>query len=527
VESLLILNGIHTVTSVKRNGREYLVANATLIVPGVLPGSNGPLYYPEDEVKRDVSQWNDVPITVGHPVRNGFHVSGRDPDIDVIGRLHRSTYDGRLRAEAWFDVEATNQVEPRIIDYLRNKKPFGLSTGLFTTNQPAPAGANHNGRSYVATARNYKADHLAVLLDSPGACTIKDGCGFLVNQLLPTLNTPVDPVPLESVTLNEGIHVEVSGGPGFIAELAGLVEVLNKAHPSGMLDMTPDKACKIMKDGMVNGHKLTKRQMGMFGAMCGTKPTTNTDQSPVPSVTGDTMIPLTAEQRAAMVNQLVTNCGCNVVPDDAPWKGRTQTELEKLTDNDLRAMDFARRQIAANAGMTSFVDGYGNQHTYDRTTNTWKTTPKIPTPTQPVAVPTNNTQTQPAPAQTPAPTGTLSPDQWLQQMPEALRPVWNSAVQVHQNEKNQVIGQLVANMAAGEQRDKAVQFLTAKPIEELQMMLSLMPTATGNPNQPTTVLNPFTAPTNNFFGAAGTYPTPVINEAPLEDAKWDFAPQKK
>ena len=31
------------------DGREYLVAPATLIVPGVLNGSQGPLFYPPDE----------------------------------------------------------------------------------------------------------------------------------------------------------------------------------------------------------------------------------------------------------------------------------------------------------------------------------------------------------------------------------------------------------------------------------------------------------------------------------------------
>lgn len=39
--------------------------------------------------------------------------------------------------------------------------------------------------------------------------------------------------------------------------------------PSRGLDMTPDKACKILKDGTVHGKPLTSRQRGMFGAKCG------------------------------------------------------------------------------------------------------------------------------------------------------------------------------------------------------------------------------------------------------------------
>src|SRR5258706_4550073 len=45
------------------NGREYLVAPGVLIVPGVLPGSQGPLYYPPDEVGKDPGAWHDKPMT--------------------------------------------------------------------------------------------------------------------------------------------------------------------------------------------------------------------------------------------------------------------------------------------------------------------------------------------------------------------------------------------------------------------------------------------------------------------------------
>lgn len=47
---------------------------------------------------------------------------------------------------------------------------------------------------------------------------------------------------------------------------------MNKPHkkpallPSRSLDISPAKARKILHDGAVRGHKLTKRQRGMFGA---------------------------------------------------------------------------------------------------------------------------------------------------------------------------------------------------------------------------------------------------------------------
>jgi len=35
--------------------------------------------------------------------------------------------------------------------------------------------------------------------------------------------------------------------------------------------ITPAKACKILKDGQVNGKPLTKKQRGKFGAECARK----------------------------------------------------------------------------------------------------------------------------------------------------------------------------------------------------------------------------------------------------------------
>jgi hypothetical protein len=167
-----------TVRRETRKGREYLVAPMTLINPGVLNGSKGPLYYPPDEVGKDADRWNDMPIVVYHPVgTDGAHMSGRQPavlDAVKIGRVYNATFDGKLRAEGWFDAAETKRVDRRIYDALTSHKPIELSTGLFTDNEPAPAGATHNGRPYSHVARNYKPDHLAILPDQTGACSLSD-----------------------------------------------------------------------------------------------------------------------------------------------------------------------------------------------------------------------------------------------------------------------------------------------------------------------------------------------------------------
>ncbi len=167
------------------NGREHIVAPLTLIVPGVLNGSRGPLLYPADEVSKNPSAWNHVPIVVYHPTENGQGISARDPDVlnkQGIGVILRANANGKLTGEAWFDIDATARVDNRILDALNSGKPIELSTGLFTDDEPAPSDSEFNGVAYTHIARNYRPDHLAILPDQKGACSISDGCGVLVNE---------------------------------------------------------------------------------------------------------------------------------------------------------------------------------------------------------------------------------------------------------------------------------------------------------------------------------------------------------
>jgi len=174
------------VTRRKLGGRDYLVAPVSLIVPGVLNGSQGPLYYPPDEIALNLSAWNSMPIVVYHPRSNGQAVSAKSPTIISdrgIGFLFDARVEnGKLKADGWFSVQDTERVDNRILQALQGAKAIEVSTGLVTHNEPAPTGASHNGIPYNFIARNYKPDHLAILPDQVGACSNTDGCGVLINQ---------------------------------------------------------------------------------------------------------------------------------------------------------------------------------------------------------------------------------------------------------------------------------------------------------------------------------------------------------
>lgn len=186
------------------NGRSYLVAPATLIVPGVLNGSRGPLLYKPDLVERKAPTWNGIPIVVRHPKDdNGRHVSAKAPGIldkVGIGFLFESTWNviktgtdgamddgrsfsvpGKHASELWFDEEATRNFDlknnTRILASVESGSPIELSTGLFTAEDEAPANSTWNGKPYTHIVVDYTPDHLAILPDEVGACSIRDGCG--------------------------------------------------------------------------------------------------------------------------------------------------------------------------------------------------------------------------------------------------------------------------------------------------------------------------------------------------------------
>ena len=178
-------------------GRDYLVAPVTTIVPGVLIGNAGAGYYSSEECARNPSDWNGVPLLTYHPL-NGSPTAKTYEVLNSqwIGILLNSVYDDNLKGEAWFDVELTNRVDSRITAALEAGTPLELSTGLFGVLEQAEEGAIHNGIPYDFTVKDFKPDHLAILVDQVGACSLNDGCGVLINQ---ARISPMDWLPANQV----------------------------------------------------------------------------------------------------------------------------------------------------------------------------------------------------------------------------------------------------------------------------------------------------------------------------------------
>jgi hypothetical protein len=164
-------------------GKQYLVVPCVMLTEGVHEGSRGPLYYPADELSKFPVIWNGKPVVVYHPELNGISVSACDPDIYTsrkIGVLMNTKWeDGKLKTECWLEEDKIKEVDERVLNAIQSGEMMEVSTGLFF--DPEVTEGVWNGEKYTAIARNYRPDHLAILPDLEGACSIEDGAGLLRN----------------------------------------------------------------------------------------------------------------------------------------------------------------------------------------------------------------------------------------------------------------------------------------------------------------------------------------------------------
>jgi hypothetical protein len=159
-----------------------------MIVEGVFAGNQGPILYEQSDITKSVASWNHKPITVGHPKRGDQFVSGCLPESIEdfgVGMVLNTSWNSRtkkLRAEAWFD-ETRLDVVPggsAIKAALAKQEPMEVSTGLFVDKEVLSG--QYNGKEFTGKARNFRPDHLAVIVNGVGACSLKDGAGLLVNK---------------------------------------------------------------------------------------------------------------------------------------------------------------------------------------------------------------------------------------------------------------------------------------------------------------------------------------------------------
>jgi len=182
------------------DGRDYYVCPVVLMTEGVHSGNMGPIYYPEQELDKSCLAWNNKPVVLDHPKVNGQYVSAGTKDIlsqSKLGFLLNTSYEEKQKAEAWIDKVKTEEKAPFVINAIKNGTLLEVSTGLGYDADKTKG--DFNGESYDVIARNHRPDHLAILSDSIGACSIKKGAGLLANEEIKNRT----PMISEPFTINE------------------------------------------------------------------------------------------------------------------------------------------------------------------------------------------------------------------------------------------------------------------------------------------------------------------------------------
>ena len=179
IELITLRSSIATATlREERIGRRaYLVAPVVAVVAGVLNGA----MLPVEEIEKLPDAWNGRPLVNNHPHSDDGYVSANAPGVLAgawLGQVFGAyVEDDRLKCEAWFDLEMAENVPggAAILNRLRRGNIVETSTAYWCRIEPVAG--EFGGKPFSGIQRDIVPDHLAILPNAVGACSIKDGCG--------------------------------------------------------------------------------------------------------------------------------------------------------------------------------------------------------------------------------------------------------------------------------------------------------------------------------------------------------------
>jgi len=66
-------------------GRQYMIVPVVMMVEGVHSGSRGALLHTTEELRNSARQWENMPVVIDHPERNGQYISAHEDGVHTIG----------------------------------------------------------------------------------------------------------------------------------------------------------------------------------------------------------------------------------------------------------------------------------------------------------------------------------------------------------------------------------------------------------------------------------------------------------
>lgn len=205
VNVLTVVNSASNITTETIDGKPHIVVRGiTPVVDDIVMNRK---LYPAAEIEKAYNTLERNPMPLGHPKVDGKHVSARD--VRAVNEYHVGAWlqdvshkDGKVTGDMYVNRQYAESSEKgkRLINRLdemlagTNSEPIHISTGLLYSG--IAANGESKGKKYNEIATNMMFDHVAVLLDEPGAGTPEEGVGIFVNA-------EGDEVEIEVVNLEE------------------------------------------------------------------------------------------------------------------------------------------------------------------------------------------------------------------------------------------------------------------------------------------------------------------------------------
>jgi len=191
VNVLTVVNSASNITTETIDGKPHIVVRGiTPVVDDIVMNRK---LYPAAEIEKAFNTLERNPMPLGHPKVDGKHVSARD--VRAVNNYHVGAWlqnvshtAGKVTGDMYVDrryAESSDKGK-RLINRLdemaagTNAEPIHISTGLLYSG--IAANGESKGKKYNEIATNMMFDHVAVLLDEPGAGTPDEGVGIFVNS---------------------------------------------------------------------------------------------------------------------------------------------------------------------------------------------------------------------------------------------------------------------------------------------------------------------------------------------------------
>lgn len=194
---------------------ETIDGDEHIVIRGVVPVvddvvMNGGLY-PAAEINKSYMSIEGNPMPLQHPKIGNEYVSASNPR--AVNKFHvgawaenvrkdgdRVVMDMKINKRYASATENGKRVLNRIEEMQANSsaEPIHVSTGLLLSREQNKG--KSKGKSYSWVARNMRFDHVAILLDEPGAATPDDGVGIFVNADNSTEEVETETVDLASAS---------------------------------------------------------------------------------------------------------------------------------------------------------------------------------------------------------------------------------------------------------------------------------------------------------------------------------------